>query len=231
MSQQPPSLADWQRIAMGDAPWKFLLETAMRALVVYLLLLLFMRLMGKRVASQMSCSELAVILMLGAAIGLPIQVPDKGLLPAVVVLAVVLLFQRGLAHLTFRSRKIELTTYGDVMILLKDGRLLPEGLKKALLSPHKIFATLRSLGVEHLGELRRVYLEASGDFSMIRYRNPKPGLLILPFYDPGSGRFTVVDNCVACSNCGNVVEEHSHSDQCAFCGTERGWGTVVTRRM
>jgi hypothetical protein len=95
MQQQQISLADWQRLLMGDAPWVFLLELLVRAVVVYLLLLLFMRWMGKRVAGQMSTTELAIILSLGAAIGLPLQAPDKGLLPAVAVLLVAVAFTGG----------------------------------------------------------------------------------------------------------------------------------------
>jgi uncharacterized membrane protein YcaP (DUF421 family) len=57
-------------------------------------LLVSMRLMGKRVTAQLSITELAVILMLGAAIGVPIQVSSQGVLPAVVVLITVVSFQR-----------------------------------------------------------------------------------------------------------------------------------------
>src|SRR4051794_27526535 len=116
MDQQQISLTDWQRVVMGDAPWIFVLELLVRALVVYLLLLFFMRLMGRRVAAQMSVTELAVILMIGAAVGLPIQVPDRGLLPGVVVLSVVLICHRSLSYLAFRSRKVELLTHGAVII-------------------------------------------------------------------------------------------------------------------
>jgi uncharacterized membrane protein YcaP (DUF421 family) len=162
MEPKPIHLTDWHRILAGSTPWPFLVEVLIRAGFPYLLLMLAMRLLGKRVAGQMSISELAIILTLGAAIGLPIQVPDKGLLPAVVVLGVALSFQRGLSFWAFKSRKVEVISQGDVSTLLKDGRLLPDGLRAALLSPEKIFASLRTQGVEHLGQVRRVYLEPTG---------------------------------------------------------------------
>src|SRR4051812_38515819 len=108
MEQQQASLTDVHRILMGDAPWIFAVELIIRLLIVYFLLLLFMRLMGKQVASEMSCSELAVILMLGAIVGLPIQSPERGLLPAIAVLLVVLVLERGLAYWSFKNRKIEI---------------------------------------------------------------------------------------------------------------------------
>lgn len=229
MEQQQLSLTDWQRIFMGDAPWIFLVELIYRALIVYFLLLLFMRLMGKRMASQMSWSEMSVILMLGAATGLPIQVPDKGLLPSVVVFCAVLALHRGISFWNFRSRRAELVTYGDVIILLEDGRLLPDGLKGALLSPHKIFASLRSKGVEHLGQLRRVYAEAAGDLTLIKYRKPRPGLLIIPQYDLSSGRYRVAQGYFACSYCGNVIaaEHQPAAVECGFCGMACSWYEAV----
>src|SRR5215218_4576119 len=226
--QQQISLADWQRLLMGGTPWTFLLELLVRAVVVYLLLLLFMRLMGKRVAGQMSISELAIILSLGAAVGLPLQVPDKGLLPALAVLAVAVAFQRGLSLWAYKSRKVELLSQGDVSVLLKDGRLLPEGMEAEHLSPEKIFASLRAQGVEHLGQLRRVYLEPSGDLSLIKYKRQRPGLLIIPESDSSHGRYERAEDHYACSNCGNVVaSDHEPLDYCEYCGEPR-WTEAVT---
>jgi uncharacterized membrane protein YcaP (DUF421 family) len=226
--QQQVSLADWHRLLMGDAPWVFLVELLVRAVVVYLLLLVFMRLMGKRVAGQMSISELAIILSLGAAVGLPLQVPDKGLLPALAVLAVAVAFQRGLSLWAFKSRKVELLSQGDVSVLLRDGRLLPEAMTAEHLSPEKIFASLRAQGVEHLGQLRRVYLEPSGDLSLIRYKRQRPGLLIIPEIDSTHRRYDKAEDRFACSNCGNViVSDHEPLDYCESCGEPR-WTEAVT---
>ena len=49
-----------QRLLVGDAPCAFLVELAPRAVLVYVLLLIAMRLMGKRVAAQLSITEFAV---------------------------------------------------------------------------------------------------------------------------------------------------------------------------
>lgn len=60
-----------------------------RAAIVYVELLVSMRAIGKRIAAQLGIGELAVILMLAAAISAPIQMPKKGLLSAVVILGTV----------------------------------------------------------------------------------------------------------------------------------------------
>jgi hypothetical protein len=71
-------LTDWSRILIGQAPWTFMIEIAGRALFIYFILLVAMRLMGKRIGAQLTQSELAVVVSLGAAIGVPMQAPDRG---------------------------------------------------------------------------------------------------------------------------------------------------------
>ena len=80
--------------------------------------------MGKRAAAQLSTTELAVVLMLGAAVGLPIQASSQGVLPAAVVLVVVVALQRWYLLAGLRWRRFEVRQQGDVTILVEDGRIL-----------------------------------------------------------------------------------------------------------
>src|SRR5215203_3590986 len=114
MQPKPIQLTDWHRILAGGTPWTFLLEVMLRAAFTYLLLLLAMRLLGKRVAAQLTLFELSMVVTMAAVIGIPLQVPDKGLLPAVAVLLVAVAFHRGLSLWSFKSRSVELLTQGDV---------------------------------------------------------------------------------------------------------------------
>lgn len=227
MSGQHVELSDWHRLLIGDTSWLFLVEAALRAFVVYLMLLLFMRLMGKRVAAGLSLSELAVILTLGAAAGLPLQSVDKGLLPAAVVLFTGLVFQRGLSLLAFRHRRVEVVAQGDVIVLLKEGRLLLDRLGAAQLSTQKFFSALRAQGILHLGQLRRVYMESSGQFSLIQYRHARPGLPIMPPDGEVAARLRSSETDFVCSRCG-YLERHGRPPKtpCPYCGNA-GWRHAV----
>ncbi|HET9502900.1 MAG TPA: hypothetical protein VFO93_05125 [Hymenobacter sp.] len=52
MKKEDIHLGDWQRLLLGEAPLEFLLEAALRTLVVYVVLLLVLRLLGKRSTSS-----------------------------------------------------------------------------------------------------------------------------------------------------------------------------------
>jgi uncharacterized membrane protein YcaP (DUF421 family) len=181
--QPPLHPFDLSRLLIGENPGWFMLEVVLRILIIYFVLMVSMRMMGKRVVGQMSASELAVIVMLGAALGVPVQMPDRGLLPAVLIVAVAVALQRGLSVWRFKTRKVEVIGQGDVNVLLQDGRILLDQMRRAAISRERLFALLRARSIEHLGQVRRVYLETSGDISLYRLAKPKPGLTILPDFD------------------------------------------------
>jgi uncharacterized membrane protein YcaP (DUF421 family) len=165
--QQPIQFADWHRILAGTAPWTFLIEVGIRAAFTYLLLMVAMRLLGKRIAAQLTLFELSMIVTLAAIIGIPLQVPDRGLLPSVMLVGIVILLQRALALWGLKWRRIDLLTTGDVMILMRDGRMLLGKMEDAVLSREKIYSVLRGEGIQHLGQVERLYLESSGSHSKV----------------------------------------------------------------
>jgi hypothetical protein len=63
---KPIQLTDWHRILAGGTPWEFLLEVVLRAAFTYLLLLVAMRLLGKRVAAQLTLFELSMVVTMAA---------------------------------------------------------------------------------------------------------------------------------------------------------------------
>lgn len=80
---------DWARVWMGEVPPSFLLEAVLRTLFLFLLLIIGMRIFGKRMAAQLTRIEMIGLFSLAAAIGVPLQAPDRGLLPAVIIAIVV----------------------------------------------------------------------------------------------------------------------------------------------
>src|SRR5947208_2521597 len=106
MKKEQIHLGDIKRWLFGQTPPEFMIEVAIRSFLIFLILLIVMRLMGKRMAGQITFSELAVVITLGAIVSPVMQLPDKGILFGITVLAVALFFQRGLNLLAFKNEKI-----------------------------------------------------------------------------------------------------------------------------
>jgi uncharacterized membrane protein YcaP (DUF421 family) len=228
MKKEEIHLWDWQRILIGEAPAEFMLEVFIRTFIIYLLLLVAVRILGKRMSANITTFEMAVMLTLGAVVSVPMQAPDRGLLQGIVVLACVLVLHRGLTLLTFRSKKLEVITQGDVSLLVKNGMIDVKELKRSAMSHEQLFAQIRNKNLRHLGQVKRVYLEACGIFSIYENTQPKPGLSILPGTDEKiRHRQQRTDNYIVCKNCGNLVAGHlKNAHTCENCGAN-GWDQAV----
>ncbi|MEI6946279.1 YetF domain-containing protein [Paraflavisolibacter sp. H34] len=212
-------LWDFKRILLGEAPPEFLLEVFIRALIVYLLALAVTRLLGKRMNGQLTIFEFAIILTMGAIVSPPMQLPDRGIVPGVLVLLLTLLLLRGVTWLAFKSGKFEKVTNGDYSLLVKDGVLQMNQLNEAKVSRNQLFAALRTKNIFHLGKVKRVYLEACGIFSVYSEPLPKPGLPLFPMEDPHAlhDQEEAPDPIRVCGNCGQLHLQGT-GGTCSNCG-------------
>lgn len=226
MKKEDIHFGDWQRIFIGDVPGGFYWEVVLRIAVIYIILMVSMRLMGKRMASQLSRNEMIALVSLAAAIGVPLQAPDRGILAAVVIAIVVVMVQQGLAVLATRNQRFESVTQGDLTVLISDSRLNLDKMQVTGITKEKAFSQLRANGVRHLGEVKRLYFEAGGAFTLIRNPKPGPGLGILPEVDNDfireSCRHT---DTLVCQRCGENLK--SATEACTNCGSDERVNAVA----
>src|SRR5215216_1741000 len=159
---------DWQRILIGEVPGSFYIELVIRTLIIFLLLIVSLRLLGRRMAARTSRIELTALFTLAAAIGVPLQAPDRGLLPAIVIAIVVIAVGRLVAVFAFRDPKFEQTVVDDFTILVKDGVVQMKEMKKTRITLERLFALLRGESIRHLGEVERLYFEANGSLTVVK---------------------------------------------------------------
>jgi uncharacterized membrane protein YcaP (DUF421 family) len=224
MKPEEIKLTDWLRILVGEVPGSFYVELFIRAIVIYLLLMIAMRLLGKRMSSQLGRNDLAAMVTLAAAIGVPIQAPDRGLLPMVMIAIVVVCIGRWIANKAFKNQSFEKLSQGNLDVLVKDSVLDLERMKEVRLSRERLVAELRSNGIKQLGEVKRLYMEASGSFTLIKEEAPKAGLSVLPRWDDDfNARFKKSDKLMVCQTCGfarerpfNLKEDCTHCHDCKW---------------
>lgn len=169
---------DLQHIFFGDLPLTYLFEIVLRTTVLFVYTLILLRLIGHRGLSQLSVAEFALILALGSAVGDPMFQPDVPLVHGMVVVALIVVFQRILTFLTLRSRAFGKLLEGTAHRIVVDGMFDLKGIEATRLSDREIFAELRQAGAEHLGQIRRAYLELDGEVSVLNYaeQDMRPGL-------------------------------------------------------
>lgn len=207
MKPEELSLSDFNRILIGEIPAFFFLELIIRAFLVYALLIVSMRLMGKRMSAQISRNEMAAVVSLAAAVGIPLMNPDRGILPPVVITIVIIIFTNVVSNRTARSEHLESLTQDDLDYLIIDGVLNLPKMERTRVTKERVFAQLRSLGILHLGMVSRLYIEANGMFSLVKEKNPDKGLSVVPDIDPdfAKRKLDKTDE-FACCKCGTLAK-------------------------
>jgi uncharacterized membrane protein YcaP (DUF421 family) len=230
MKEYEIQLNDYIRILFGEVPPHFYVEVAFRLAILYLLLIVSMRIMGKRMSSQLSRNEMAAVASLAAAVGIPLMNPDKGILPAVIIAGVIIVYQIMVAKRAARDKSFESLTQDRLDILVEDGVLQLESMLHTRISRERVFAQFRNEGITHLGKVKRLYFEAGGGFSLLEAADPIPGLSVIPEWDTDMEKDMHIQLLnEVCYDCGNLESKADVSGRkcCTNCGNSH-WVKAVT---
>ena len=222
---------EWNRFLFNDLPVIFLLEVIVRALIMYIVILISLRASGKRGVKQLSVYELVLIIGLGSAAGDPMFYEDVGLVPAIAVFIIIIGLYRSTTWLSGKSKKLADLLEGRPVCLIKDGKFSIENFKKEDLAQDEFFSELRQQNVEHLGQVRVGLIEPTGELSLFFYEDDevKPGLPLIPsVYDQKSKQIKK-PGTYACAFCGNSTYIDESSAVCKVCQKEE-WILALQKR-
>ena len=145
-----------------------------RTIILYLILVVVIRLMGKRQIGQMEASEFVVTMLVANLAALPMQdesVPlFAGLVPILTILGVELL----LTVLCMRSIPLRRLLCGKPVILIENGHLLQKNLQKTRVTLDELTELLREKDVLDLNSVQFAILETSGRLSVFPYPKDRP---------------------------------------------------------
>jgi len=230
MKPEEIKLTDWTRIFFGKVPPEFYVELILRGFLVYALLMMAMRLLGKRMSTQMSRLDMAALVALASAIGVPMLSPTNGILPAFIIAVIIVAITRALSVIAVKNQKFEQLTQGGLDTLVQDGVMRLDVMRQVRITRERLFAQLRSENLHHLGLVKRLYMEANGSFTLIKNEQSQPGLLVLPDWDKAFiGEKLHSTNIEICKECGAQKPrsaENASNVQCENCGA-REWTKAV----
>ena len=141
---------NWTDILFGKENFLFLIEIALRTLIMFLLLFAGLRIMGKRAVKQLSIFELLIIIALGSAAGDPMIYKEVGIVYALVVFFIVFLSYWLITKLIERSEKVEKILEGRPYQIIHEGKASKESLKHKELAMDEFFSVLRNQHIFHL---------------------------------------------------------------------------------
>ena len=146
-----------------------MLISLIRAVILYLALILVVRLMGKR-----QLGEFVVTMLIANLAAVPMQETGTPLLAGLLPILVVLSVELVLSVLTYRSVGMRRFLCGKPVILIENGRLLQQNLKKTRVNTDELSEYLRIQGVTDLSQVQYAILETSGAISTFLYPKYEP---------------------------------------------------------
>lgn len=195
---------NWKELLIGDEDWNFLPAVVLRAFIMFMIIVISLRLLGKRGVKQLSIFELVVIIGLGSAAGDPMFYRDVGILPAMIVFAMVVGLYSLITYMIGRNKRFEKMIEGGPVCLIKKGVFSVDNFKKEMLGEDEFFAELRMQGVSQLGQIEEAIEESSGNISIFYFPDDevKFGLPIMPNSLQDSFKKIAKDGFYSCIFCG-----------------------------
>lgn len=180
-----------------------MIATFVRSIILYIIVLVVMRIMGKREIGQLQPFELAIAIMIADLASIPmtdIGIPiSNGIIPICGLLVMHLI----ISILNLKSRRIRELICGKPTILIYQGKIDEKKMKKERFTVNELQEKLRSSNVMDLGDVEYAILETSGDITVIQKPDKRAAIPedfgIMPEYE-GISYNLVVD--------GKIIEEN-----------------------
>jgi len=150
-------------------------EIVLRTAAIYMVVLLGVRLSGKREVGQMTPFDLTLLLLISNSVQNAMTGPDTSVTGGMAAAVTLLLMNYLVAELSGTNRRFRKIIQGEPTLLVHDGQLLPAHLSKEHISMDELERALREHGINTYHDLALAVLEVDGSISCLKYDELSPG--------------------------------------------------------
>ena len=136
-----------------------------RAIIIYLLVFVVIRLSGKRQLSQLQPFDLVMTLLIADLASEPAADPRIPLYYGVVPIAAIFIMQKVIALIAIKSEAIRSLACGKPLMVISGGHVCEETMRKARYSVQDLLEHLRTMSVFNISEVQYAILETGGSLS------------------------------------------------------------------
>jgi uncharacterized membrane protein YcaP (DUF421 family) len=151
-----------------------LLQIVLRTGVIYLLVLIGVRLSGKREVGQMTPFDLTLLLLLSNSVQNAMTGPDTSLLGGAVAACTLLVLNYGVAAVSGSNRRLRRLIEGQPTLLIHDGKIIEPHMARERVSMDELHRALREHGINSCDQVALAVLEVDGSISCLKYDEIKP---------------------------------------------------------
>ena len=144
------------------------METVLRAISMYFILMVVLKIAGRRTLLEMTTFDFILLLIISEATQQALLGDDFSVTGAALTITTLIVMDILLGKFKDRFPRLELLIDGTSLILVEDGKLLSQRAKKAGITVDDILASARSSqGLERLDQIKFAILEKNGKISII----------------------------------------------------------------
>lgn len=151
-----------------------MLTVLIRSVVLYLCIMLFMRLMGKRQLGELQPAELVISVLISNIVSLPVEDPNVPLLMGIIPVAMLVGLELIVSVLSLRFRSIRTLMGGNPVVIIHNGVIDQGAMKTLRFSIDDLMESLRSQGIFDLSQIQYAIVETNGTVSILPYEKDSP---------------------------------------------------------
>ncbi len=151
-----------------------LLQIVLRTGIIYLLVLIGVRLSGKREVGQMTPFDLTLLLLLSNSVQNAMTGPDTSLAGGAVAACTLLVLNYGVAAVSGSNRRLRRLIQGEPSLLVHDGKVIESHMARERVSLDELHRALREHGINSCDQVALAVLEVDGSISCLKYDEIKP---------------------------------------------------------
>ena len=145
-----------------------------RTLIVYSLLIITMRIMGKRQIGQLDVTDLVTTLLLSELAALPIENPDMPIINALIPIIILLTFEVSSSVILSKTPRLKNLFSSRPGFLIRNGEIDQKELIKNRISPDELISEIRQNGICDISEVDYAIIEPDGKITVIPKSDNRP---------------------------------------------------------
>ncbi len=144
------------------------MDIALRAIALYLFMIFVMRVLGRRELSSLSPSDLVLLIVLGDTVQQGLTQDDYSVTGAVIAIGTIGAMQVLTSYASFRSRRMRRVLEGEPVVIVQDGKVLEQNLRRERMTPDEIAEEMRMQQIASFDEVRWGILENNGQITFVK---------------------------------------------------------------
>ncbi|MFA5488100.1 MAG: YetF domain-containing protein [Candidimonas sp.] len=148
-------------------------ESLARGTIIYWAIYVLFRAGGRRNIGSLGFADIVVVILVSEAVSNALSAGSKSLTDGLLIAATIIFWSCLVDRLCYFFPRLNTLLAPSQLCLIKNGKMDLRSMRREFITRTELLEQLRIQGIASMGDVKRAYLEANGEISVIRYEEPK----------------------------------------------------------